>query len=356
MTVVRDDAQGGRSSRPRAGAGAGRPWRRLAGSGEVLVVAVVAGFVVSGLQVNLQYLATTMAVYVLFALSVNILVGWNGTPSFGQAAYFGGGAYFVAVLRDVGWNPVGLLVLAGLFGAVLALFFGLVAARTRGISFAMLTLVFGQVLYQLTFTIDALEGENGIPGVPAGTLFGVDLASPGVFWWYCLGVVAGCAIVLRRLYGSSFGRSVIAARDDPVRAAALGVPVRRLRIASFTVAGFFGAVAGALSAQQQGIVSPNDLFWVTSGNVLIMCLIGGTSYFWGPAVGAVVFTWLSTQLFQGTPHSNLYIGLILLAVVLVFKGGLTGLPSQGAALWHRLRASGRMGAPGRTGRTGGAVP
>jgi branched-chain amino acid transport system permease protein len=311
---------------------------------DVLLVVVVAGLAVTRLETSAQYLATTIVIYSLFALSVNVLVGWHGTPSFGQAAYFGGGAYFVAMWREIDLNPLLLLLMAGLFGGVLALVFGVASARTHGITFAMLTLVFGQVLYQLVFTIDALHGDNGIPDVPAGQLFGLELGRPDVFWWYCILVVGVCVLSLRRLHGSSFGRSVFATRDDPVRADALGIPIARLRVALVVVAGFFAAVAGGLFAQQEGIVSPDSLFWGTSGNVLIMCLIGGIRHFWGPVLGAVVFVLLNTKLFQDLSYSNLYVGIVLLVVVLVFKGGLAGLPTQAAGLWRRTMGRDRSGA------------
>ncbi len=311
-----------------------RQMRRWAGRLDVLIVVLVAGIVVSRLEANLQFLAATIAIYSLFALSVNVLVGWHGTMSFGQAAYFGGGAYFVAVLRSWSVSPILLLLLAGLFGSSLALLFGFTSIRTHGITFAMLTLVFGQALYELIFTIDALNGDNGIPGVPAGELFGFHLGSPQTFWWYCLFVVGVCIATLRRLHRSSFGQSVFATRDDPIRANALGIPVKGIRIVLVTIAGFFASIAGGLFAQQQGIVSPDNLFWIASGNVLIMCLIGGIRHFWGPVLGAVLFVWLNTQLFQDISYANLYIGIILLSVVLVFRGGLAGLPSQVSG-WRR---------------------
>lgn len=311
-----------------------RELRRWSSRLDVLIVVLATGIVVSRMEANSQYLATTIVIYALFALSVNVLVGWHGTMSFGQAAYFGGGAYFVAVLRNWNVDPVLLLLLAGVFGGLLALLFGFASIRAHGITFAMLTLVFGQGLYELVFTVDALNGDNGIPGVPSGELFGVQLGAPQAFWWYTVIVVGVCIAGLRRLHRSSFGQSVFATRDDPVRANALGIPVKSVRIVLVTIAGFFGAIAGGLSAQQQGIVSPDNLFWLASGNVLIMCLIGGIRHFWGPVLGAILFVWLNTKLFQDISYANLYVGVILLSVVLVFRGGLAGLPAQ-VSLWRR---------------------
>lgn len=308
---------------------------------DVPIVIVVVGIIASLLQSNLQFLVVSIAIYALFALSTNMLVGWLGIISFGQAAFFGGGSYFAAVLRLMPINPLLVLLLAGLFGAALAAVFSLVTLRVNGIALTMLTLVLGQVLYQVIYTVPSLGGDNGIPGVPSGELFGLLLANPSTFLWYALIIVGICVLAIRLISRSSFGRSVVAARDDPIRADALGMPVRGFRTALFVLSGFFASIAGALYAQQQGIVTSDSVFWLTSGTVLIMCLVGGTKYFWGPAVGALVIQFLNTQLFNGISFSGLFIGLILLAVVLVFRQGLVGLPGQVKDWTKRLRRNRR---------------
>lgn len=274
------------------------------------------------------FLWTTAAIYVLFALSANVLFGWTGMASFGQAAYFGGGAYFVALLHDEGWSPLVLLVGAGLAGLVLAVLFGVFAARVAGIEFAMLTLVFAQSLNLLTYKISGLGGENGLPGIERGALFGLDLTEQLSFWWLVIAVVALLALLLRRLQRSSFGVSLNAVRDDEVKAASLGIPVRRVRLAAFVLAGAIAGVAGGLFAQQQGTVSPATLYWVLSGNVIIMCLLGGLHRFWGPAVGALAFVWAEHLLLEQTDAPTLFTGIVFLLVVLALPEGLTGLPAR----------------------------
>lgn len=312
---------------------------------QVLLVALAGGLIVISLSTNHQYLATTMIIYSLFAVSANMLLGWAGTPSFGQAAFFGGGSYMVAIWRSHDLNPLALIALAGVLGATMAFVFAIISMRSRGITFAMLTLVFGQVLYQLTFTVKDLGGDNGLPGIPSGSLFGQDLSSSSAFVLYALAIVTICLLLLRRVFGSTFGLTVVAIRDDPVRAAALGASVRMVRIATFTIAGFFSAIAGGLMAQSSGIVTPGNLYWILSGNVVVMCVIGGLYYFWGPVVGAVVFTYLSVSVFQGATYANMYVGGVLLAVVLVFKTGLCGLPLPAAKAARGLVARRRLGRP-----------
>lgn len=314
------------------------PTRRWGAMADVIPVVLVAGFLVALFaDASKLFLLTTAAIYVLFALSTNVLFGWAGMASFGQAAFFGAGGYAVALLRNQEFSPLVLLLIAGIVGLVFALVFGVVAVRTSGVEFAMLTLVFAQVLYLLTYRIDALRGEDGIPGIRRGSLFGLDLGSQTTFWWFVVVVVGISALALRRIRQSSLGASFSAVRDDPLRAAALGVPVRIVRVVAFSLAGAFGGVAGGLFALQQGLVSPVVLFWALSGNVIVMCLVGGLHHFWGPAVGAVTFTVLNWYLFDQTESPRLYIGLAFLVIVIVLPGGLASLPRLA---WDRLRRRG----------------
>ncbi|MDR1387691.1 MAG: branched-chain amino acid ABC transporter permease [Propionibacteriaceae bacterium] len=311
---------------------------RALGRFDVPVVMVVVGLAVAFFPTNLQFLATTMLIYGLLAMSANMIVGWLGTMTFGHAAFFGAGIYFVALMKDFHLNPLLLVVLAGVVGALFAAFFCVVTLRLSGIAFVMMTMVFGQVLYLLLFTIKKLHGDDGIPGVLPGKLLGFNLLMPKYFWWYAVLVVGVCLFVMRLIHRSTFGHSVLASRDDPIRAAALGVPTLSIRTRVVILAGFFAGVAGALFVQQQGIASSDTLYWLNSGNIVLMCLVGGRGHFFGPVVGAVVFVWLNTQLFQGINYANLFIGGIFLVIVLALPGGLSGLPGKAVDLFRRLRS------------------
>ena len=272
----------------------------------------------------LLFLATTTVIYVLFAMSTNIMFGWTGMVTLGQAAFFGTGAYIVALFADEALPPLVQLLFAALVAGILGLLFALISVRVVQVQFAMLTLVLGQVLWLLVYKIPALKGENGIPGLPRGTLLGVSLYDDKAQWAYTVLIVAICTYFLTRVSESSLGAAMNATRDDPVRAAATGINVRVVRIIALTMAGALGGLAGALFAQQQGIVSPDVLTWILSGDVIVMCVIGGHHSFWGPAIGAVIFTVLTWFVFDVGETPNLYIGLVLVLLVLFWPEGLTG--------------------------------
>lgn len=275
-------------------------------------------------------LVTTAAIFGLFALSGLVLFGWLGQGSFGQAAFFGTGAYTVALLKDSHPSPLVAILLGGLISFGFAFVIGMMTMNATGRQFAMLTLVLGEVMYQLTFTFrGTLGGDDGIFGVYPGTLFGADLTLPVEFWWYVTIVVGALALILFGIHRSQLGKSFRAVRDDPLKAAALGTSVRVVRTAAFLIAGFVGGVAGGLYAQQQYGVSPELLSTTISGGVIFMVLIGGTSSMWGPIIGALVYTVLTTKLFSSSSTATLWVGLLLLVVVLGVRGGIVGLVRRG---------------------------
>lgn len=271
-------------------------------------------------------LATTAVIYGLFALSALVLFGWVGLGSFGQAAFFGTGAYTAAMLKDQHLNPLEVILIGAVVAMVLALIVALLAGNSSGIQFAMLTLVLGQVLYQLLFTFRGVfQGDDGIFGIMAQPLFGLNLFDQKNFWWYSASVAAVFALILYGVHRSQLGKTFTAVRDDPVKAAALGTSVRGARTAAFMISGFVGGVAGVLYSQQQTGASPGLLGTVMSGSVIFMVFIGGTTSMWGPFVGALIYTYLTTQLFQSSTTSTIWIGLLLLVVVVLVRGGIMGL-------------------------------
>ena len=295
----------------------------------VLIVCVV-GALVGGLlfQGSMLFLLTTAVIYALFASATNVLFGWTGVASFGQAAYFGVGAYTVGVTKDLVDNPILAILLGMVVAAIVAGAYAMLASRITGTEFAMLTLIFGQILWLLTFRIPELRGENGIPAISRGKLFEVNLFADNAFWWYVLAIVTIALLVLRRIRGSSFGAALNAVRDDPIRAEALGISVRWVRVWAFVLAGAVAGLAGGLMAQHQGLVTPEMIFWVLSGEVIVMCLIGGMRSFWGPAIGAILLVFIKYFLLDGTSAPDLWIGLALLVIVLVVPGGLLSVPKR----------------------------
>ncbi|WP_157157352.1 branched-chain amino acid ABC transporter permease [Diaminobutyricimonas sp. LJ205] len=290
-----------------------------------LALTSVAYFV---MPANMQYILSVAVIYALLATSLGVLFGWTGTYTFGHAAFFGMGAYTTALLKDQAWGPLAFLGVSAVVAAVGSILIGLIGQRLAKVEFAMLTMIVGQIAYLLTFRVPVLQGDNGIYGIPRGEIFGVDLTLPTSFWWYSIIVIAVVMGILRRIHLSSFGESLNAVRDDPVKAAAIGIPVKSLRLAAFTLAGMIAGLAGGLFAQQGSIVTPTTLSFTFSGQIIIMALLGGMMRFWGPAVGAILFQFINALVFGNSPNGTLVLGAILLAVVLLFPSGVLGVLSK----------------------------
>lgn len=265
-------------------------------------------------------------VFALFALSLQVLMGYGGMVSFGHAAYFGLGAYAAALLTTkagLSW-PVALAA-APAMAALGGLLFGVFCVRLTTIYFAMLTLAFAQITYTVAHQwYDFTGGDNGILGVwpPAW------LAGPTRYYLFTLGVVALAVTLLGLLVRSSFGLAIQAIRDDPRRALGVGLNVRQHQLVLFVVAAAFAGLAGALFAFQRGSVFPDYLFVEKSIEPLVMVLLGGVREFAGPLVGALVFKLLDTVVTAYAEYWGAVLGLILTGLVLLFPQGLigTGVP------------------------------
>ncbi|WP_159083497.1 branched-chain amino acid ABC transporter permease [Nocardioides terrigena] len=287
---------------------------------------------------------TTAAVWVLFAMSTSVLFGWTGLLSFGQAAFFGIGAYTMALIHENRPETPGLVMLlaAALVAAVVAAVFALFALRTSGAEFAILTLVLAQVLWLLTYRVSWLKGEDGFHGLFSVNIISNPLTSDLDLWYYTIAVVGFCVWLLWLLHRSTAGMAMRAVRDDPWRSAALGINVRRVQVCAFAVSAALSAVAGALLAQGQGVVSPGMLSFAISGEILVACLIGGMSRFGGPILGAIVLIWSQTLISNLLHDSSMFVGLLLLVIVIALPQGLVSLPGR---VRNRRRASGPPSIP-----------
>jgi branched-chain amino acid transport system permease protein len=253
----------------------------------------------------------------------------------------------VAFLREQDVSPL-LALLVGLgAGVVLGIPLLILLRRSSGITFAMITLIVAQIIYQLVFTNRRLGGETGLSGITVTSVLGQDLTSYTAFSWYVASVVAIAMVVLWRLSESSFGMSLRAVRDDETKAAIVGIPVRRAQAIAFLVAGGLAGLAGAMLAQVQSTVSADLLFWTVSGNAVIMCLLGGRYRFWGPFLGAAVFIWVQNAFLQTGALSDLLIGAVFLVIVLVVPDGILGSisPDRVSELIRRARTSRGIGTP-----------
>jgi branched-chain amino acid transport system permease protein len=279
------------------------------------------------------FLGTQIAIYSLFALSLNLLLGTTGLVSFGHAAYFGIGSYACGILMKIVAVPFWLAFpAAGLIAALFAAGFGFFCVRLTKIYFAMLTLAFSQIVWAICFKWNDLTGgDQGLPDVPFPDL-GWMAALPGFdrmriaeqFYVLALVLVALSVAALRRLTGSPFGRVLTTIRENPERAAFIGVNVRLYELAAFTIAGGFAGLSGALFGIFNRGVFADFVFWSKSADVMIMTILGGMHHFWGPAVGALVLTLLDQQITAYTEFWPFVLGTILIVLLFVFPGGILG--------------------------------
>ena len=281
-------------------------------------------------------LATQVLIYGLFALGFNLLYGYTGLLSFGAAAYWGLGAYgtgiALAKLKVTSlWLALGAgLGLALIGGAVIGFF----CLRRRGIYFAMLTLAFAQLLYFIGFHLaDWTGGDDGLRGitVPPVVLGGwrISLDRSVVFYYFALVLVGLAVLVLKRILDSPFGAVLQAIRENSDRATACGYDIARIKHLSFVFSATFCGLAGALDALRLTVVPIESLHWSTSGQVVIMTLLGGAGTFFGPFVGAAAFLVLEDSISVVTESWPLVIGAIFVVFVLFLPKGIWGTLTGG---------------------------
>ena len=295
---------------------------------------VLAFFVVFAIfpwVVPYKSLAAQVLIYGLFALGFNMLYGYTGLLSFGSAAYWGLGAYGTGIalaklkITSV-WLALGIGVgTAGLGGALIGMF----CLRRRGIYFAMLTLAFAQLLYFIGFHLaDWTGGDDGLRGitVPPITLPGLSIAldSSTKLYYFELVVVGVAVALLDRILKSPFGTVLQAIRENAARAAACGYDIARVKWLSFVFYAVFMGLAGGLEALRLGVVPIEALFWSTSGQVVIMTLLGGAGTFFGPFVGAAAWLVLEDRIAVYTESWALVIGGIFMIFVIFLPNGIWG--------------------------------
>jgi len=270
--------------------------------------------------------AGKIVVFAIAATSLNLVLGYGGMVSFGHAAFFGLGAYATGVLVSEGVLNGGVHLLATVaLTALAALVIGAISLRTRGVYFIMITLAFGQMLFYLANSIKGYGGDEGL-NIRARSLigFGLDLKDAPTFYYVALAVLGATLAGLHAFVRSRFGRAIVAIRDDDLRAEALGFATYRYRLVVFVAAGAIAGIAGALSVNQQGYVSPNLLHWTQSGTLMVMVILGGVASLWGGVLGAAVLVLLQETLSAYTTHWEFWTGWVLLAVVLFARRGLAG--------------------------------
>lgn len=277
-------------------------------------------------QPYLLRLATTILILGLAATSLDLLVGYGGLVSFGHAAFFGFGAYSVGLLGLVGVTSGFLVLPAAIAGSAgLALVIGALSLRASGVFFIMITLAFSQMIYYAAVAVPQLGGDNGMGISPSGFAGLVSLGNGTSLYALALASLLLVLWAMRRLVGSRFGRTLRATKDNPQRMIALGFPPYRYRLVAFVIAGALAGYAGALDANLNAYASPDLFHWTTSGDLLVMLILGGTGMLAGPLLGAGIFVVMQELLSSVITHWMLIFGPLLLIVVLTSNRGVLGL-------------------------------
>lgn len=277
-----------------------------------------------------RYVTTTLTeilIFGIFAMSLDLLVGYAGLVSLGHAASFGIAAYAVGLLSIHAGTSLVLTLPAGLAaGAAAALLIGVFALRAAGVYFLMLTLAFAQMAFAVAHQWAELTGgTNGLSGIPRPVVPGLDLGGTIPFYYLVLVLFCAIAALLGRIVGSPFGAALVGIRENESRMRALGFDTFRLKLGAFVIAGAAAALSGVLYAYYNGFVSPDVLYWTASGQALVMVLLGGTGTLAGPALGAAVVLLLQNFASSYTQRWTLILGAAFVLVVLAAPRGLLGL-------------------------------
>lgn len=277
-----------------------------------------------------EALAVNILVLGLYAVGFNLLFGYTGLLSFGHAAFLGSGAYGCGIALVHFGVPWFASILVGvLVSVVFAAIMGFLAIRTRGIYFAMVTLALSQCVYYLFYQAVSLTGgENGLRGINLSEIgilgFSVNFLNPTTKYYVILAFVAFALWLFSRLLASPFGAVLEAIRENESRARACGYDVARVKFIAFVISGAFCGLAGALKALHLSIVPIETLHYLTSGQVVMMALLGGMNTFFGPFVGAAAFLLLEDVLTTMTSHWQLVLGAVFVVFVLFFPKGIWG--------------------------------
>lgn len=289
-------------------------------------------------------LASEVLIFGLAAMGCNLLLGYTGLLSFGQGIFFGLGSYTIALLLTRWPLPMPLALLSAVaMGAVGAALVGWVAIRQKGTYFVMLTLAFAQMFYFLAYTATGLTGgDNGLMDIPRPSLtaFGMTLWRLETPWQFYSFVAALFVIVfwlLHRVARSTFGRTLLAVRDNEERAAAIGYDLKLLKLQAFVISGAVTGLAGALHAMMIGVAPLANAEYHTSETILVMTVIGGTGNLFASLLGSAFYLLLADWLSQLWPRWLLLLGLALMAVSLWMQRGLWGLLETAFAKLKGLR-------------------
>ncbi|MDE2005226.1 MAG: branched-chain amino acid ABC transporter permease [Rhodospirillales bacterium] len=293
------------------------------------LAAIAAYFAFPGyLALGAQVLAS-----ILYGLSVDLALGYGGIVTLGQAAFFGAGAYTAGLLAAHGAGaPIPGLLAAGAVAAALGAVSGLFVLRVRGLAQLMATLMVAVMLQSAAGKASSLTGgADGLQNMVVGKVLGLfdfDLYGRTAYW-YSLGVLFVCFLLMRALVHSPFGRSLVGMRENEARMAALGAPVFRRRLAAYAIGAGLAGIAGALYAETTGLVAPDSLGFDRSGGILVMLLLGGVGRLYGAFIGVPLFMVAQDRFSDLDPaYWYFWIGLLLVLMVRFARGGILGLVAR----------------------------
>jgi branched-chain amino acid transport system permease protein len=293
----------------------------------LLYAAVIAGGLVAPLLGIYPVYLMTLYCFAIFACAFNLLLGFGGMLSFGHAAYFGFSAYVTSwLVASQGWSSLQAIAAGIIVAALLGFVIGLIAIRRTGIYFAMTTLALSQVVYFVCLQAPFTGGENGLQGVPRGDLFGLlSLKSDISLYYFVFACLVGVFLFISRIVHSPFGQILKAIRDNEPRAISLGYEVNRYKLLVFVLSAALAGLAGSLKALVLGFATLSDVLQATSGEVILMTLLGGSGTFFGPIVGAAIVVTLQDMLADRVGSwVTVIIGAIFVICVLAFRRGVVG--------------------------------
>lgn len=282
---------------------------------------------------------TRIVVFAIAAVSLNILLGYAGLVSVLHAGLLGVGGYIVGILASHDAMPF-ITVPIAIYGtanlaislplaiigsALAAALFGFISLRTSGAYFIMITLAFNQMLYYFFISLESYGGDEGLQITAPLHFAGIELGGRMGIYYICLGVLMAVLIAGVRLVESRFGIVIRAASGNERRVASVGIAPMRYRLVAIVITGAVAGLAGALLAVSQQFISPADLAWTRSGELIIMVVLGGMTFVWGPVIGAAAFLLLELGLSGLTIHWQLPFGILIILLIMFLRGGLTDL-------------------------------
>lgn len=287
-------------------------------------------------------LASHAVIAALLALSLDMLTGNLGLLSFGHAAWYGFGAYVTGLVAKHGTGEITLLIpLTLVVTAIVAGVIGYILVKNVGKTFAILTLALSQIFYAIVFVAaDFTGGEDGLQGIPYPSLFGISIIELKVWYWLLYTVLILALLLALQLRRSPLGRAWLAIRENPERAAFIGMNVRQLKLYSYVVSALLAALAGSFYVLFNGATSPETLHWFESGKILMYVVLGGVGTLVGPVFGGITFTFAEHYASSYSDAWLIYFGGMFVFIVIVAPGGIFGV---GRSIWRRLERTGNGG-------------